>query len=611
LTYIFAVLLGSVFAIALWVVMLFINKSLPKSFHIRFDHLLIWLISCVLLLSAKKILYKNASLTGLLGLNYFVMLFIGSLLIASVVWLLRRHTEKIVNSINSRITPLVWLFVCLLIFAVPFSFLDFKSHGTDSRDNHKDLTSSQKQGSTDFLENRPNIILVVMDALTAQDMELYGYERHTSPFITEWAKKSIIFNRVYSSSNWTTPSTMSIMTGQRPWTHKIWYRAYFNPVDNYRNNMARVLRDHGYTVYGFVQNPYAHPEVLGIDDAFSIEDKSYSFSLRPQSLNGKIRRYFASRPVVADWILKVQPVFNALINHFRFQFKTTLVPPEIVYDRFLEQISLRNKENKKPGKPFFAWLHVYPPHTWYLPPKPYMGMFGDGGKYDSDIKQEKITYGEYRPGMQGQIDILRKRYDEFIRYSDKQFEKFMSRLSDIADMSNTIIILTSDHGESFSHGYQEHDGPHLYEQLVHVPLIVNIPGRERAARINTIVEQIDIAPTVLELAKISSPEWMEGRSLVSFFSGKSVDSEPVFSMQLIENRSFGNPIEKGTVAVWYENYKLIYYLDDNKRFLFNLKADPDELKNLAQVKTEPTRKLMHLIDIGLASANRKITQSVH
>ena len=609
LAYIFAAIYGAFFAIVLWLAIYLLIKILPKFLNVRLEHMLTLLVICIVLLVFKKIIFKSVSLTNLFGLNYFVILLIGSILALFIVWLLRKHNEKILKELNTRITPLVWLFVFLLILAVPSSFLKKKTYERN-HDVSEHETVSQEQAVTVSRENRPNIILVAMDALTAQDMQLYGYNRPTTPFISEWAKKSVVFNRAYSSSNWTTPATMSMMTGQRPWTHKIWYRAYYNPVYNYEKNMPQILKESGYDVYSFVQNPYANPEALGMKDSFLIKDKSYTFSKPPESLSGKIKRYFIERPIVADWILDIQPIVNALINHFRTPVLETSVPPELVYNSFLKYINDSQKENLKPHKPFFAWLHVYPPHTWYLPPKPYKGLFGDESKFDTDIKQEKITDREYPPDMQSEVDILRKRYDEFILYSDKQFELFMSRLAETIDMTNTVVILTSDHGESFWHGYQEHDGPYLYEQFVNVPLIIRLPG-ERKDKINMPVEQIDIAPTILELAGISAPDWMEGRSLFPLLQGGSLEQRQVFSMQLIKNRSFGHPITKGTIAIWDKDFKLIYYLESHNTLLFNLKSDPGETMDLSKEMIDIRQELLKSIQDNLSSANAKITQTAN
>jgi arylsulfatase A-like enzyme len=175
-------------------------------------------------------------------------------------------------------------------------------------------------------------------------------------------------------------------------------------------------------------------------------------------------------------------------------------------------------------------------------------------------------------------------------------------------MSNTIIILTSDHGESFSHGYQEHDGPYLFEQFVHVPLIIHLPGKRDSVEVDALIDQIDIAPTILELAGIPDPEWMEGRSMVPLFERKHFEPRPVYSMQLIRNRAFGNPLEKGTIAVWEENYKLIHYLENKKSLLFDLRDDPYETNDISREKAETVQKLMTLINDNLSSANARIEQ---
>jgi arylsulfatase A-like enzyme len=177
------------------------------------------------------------------------------------------------------------------------------------------------------------------------------------------------------------------------------------------------------------------------------------------------------------------------------------------------------------------------------------------------------------------------------------------------DMSNTIIILSADHGESFSHGYQGHAGNHLYESLVRIPLIIKMPSERKGNVINMPVSQIDIAPTILDLAGIPAPDWMEGRSLLPLVKGKSLDPRPVYSMQLIENRSFGEPITKGTIALREGDYKLIYYLKDKKSLLFDLRSDPDEMQDISQQKQDVTKRLTGLIVENLSRANTEITKS--
>ncbi len=191
-------------------------------------------------------------------------------------------------------------------------------------------------------------------------------------------------------------------------------------------------------------------------------------------------------------------------------------------------------------------------------------------------------------------------------YSDEQFRIFINRLSKTMDMSNTIIIFSSDHGESFSHGYSGHIGNHLYESLVHVPLIIKIPWKTGGRVIDVPVELTDIPATILELSGITIPEWIEGRSLLSLIEGESLDTLPVFSMQLIKNSSFEHQIAYGTFAVWEDDYKLIHYLEENKSLLFNLKQDPDERINLFEKESEIGQRLLGLIRDNIKKAHERI-----
>ena len=573
------------------VIYIFYRISARLFISLRFEHLITWLILYFSLL----IIFRNFSLAEQLGMSHVLFLIMVIPVTAIVVWLLRKHNEKLLDGIDFRITPLVWLFVFLSVVAVIIS-MSVVLKSTDA------LNSGTQEQITTGNINRPNIVLVSMDALTALDMQLYGYRRPTTPFISEWSKDALVFNKFYAASNWTTPAAMSMMTGQRPWTHKVWYRAFFNPVSKYEKNLPSVLKNNGYGVYNFIQNPYANPHTLGMEDSFDMKNRAYSFGVQADMWY----ELFENMPVVGDWVSSL-PLINMLTAlSFPNNVTTTLTPPELIYNRFLDYISEREQtENNK--QPFFAWLHVLSPHKWYLPPKPYMGLFGDADRFNKNTDQ--LIDHEYPPEKQADIDILRKRYDEFILYSDKQFEIFLQHLSEKIDMTNTIIILSADHGESFSHGYFEHAGQHLYEPLVHIPLVIKMLDRKAGKRIDVPVEQIDLAPTILELAGIDAPGWMEGRSLLPLTDGRTFEQRPVFSMQLNKNPSFGQPIQKGTVALWEADYKLIYYLGKKEVLLFNLKDDPGESTNLKDEKPDVTQRLLDVIKKNISQANKRITQS--
>jgi arylsulfatase A-like enzyme len=210
--------------------------------------------------------------------------------------------------------------------------------------------------------------------------------------------------------------------------------------------------------------------------------------------------------------------------------------------------------------------------------------------------------------MQPEVETLRARYNEFVRYCDKQFEDFITQLTKRGKLKNTVIILSSDHGESFEHGYLTHGNEHLYEQVTNIPLIIKEPDQSEGRIINDIAEQIDIPATILELAHIPVPSWMEGRSLVPLMRGKRLLSRPAFSMNFEKNPSRGHQITKGTIAVWEGDYKLIHYLQEKKSLLFNLKKDPRELNNLFDREPEIGKHLLTLIQDNLKKANERISR---
>jgi arylsulfatase A-like enzyme len=592
---------SALLAFFFWLITYVSPKIIPGfSRFIRFDRILVWVIffvSAFFMIFLKR-KFIHFSLAEWMGLGHGTLLILGVTAVTVVLWALSRFKylqyEKILQRVVSSIAPLFWILTVLFFIAVPLSA---RREKTSLKEKMPAFEMHKSQANMD----RPNIILVTMDALSASDMQLYGFDRPTTPFISEWASDAIVFKRAYSSANWTTAACMSIMTGQRPWTHRIWYPAKYHPVNHYPHNFPRVLRDNGYAVYGFVQNEHAHPETLGIQDAFMKKDWVDTFSTRRGLLIDIVENVLQRRNIVSGWIFK-HPVFIPfLILQWGNLSKVSRIEP--VWNHFIEYISHDAKE------PFFAWLHILPPHDPYVPPLSYAGVFGDAEKFDTEQKQESHFgfHQEYEPGQQRDVDLLRKRYDESILYCDQEFERLMSRLAACVDMDRTVIILSSDHGESFSHGFLGHNGKYLYEDLVHIPLIIKIPGRTKGGVIDTPVEQIDIGPTILELAGIPVPAWIEGRSLLPLLDGSSPGTRPIFSMQLQLNRAIGHhPIRKGSIAVWEGDYKLIRYLgsDVPDPQLFNLRADPDESRNLFQEAPRKAEELTDLIDGALFLANK-------
>jgi arylsulfatase A-like enzyme len=565
---------------------------------IRTAHLLLYGLISILLgelvWKMKRLLWTDVQTSN--QMKFFVLICV-ILVSAYTVWALRDKAERWFKIVLDRITPLVWLFGFFVVLSVPI--VGFYTLGQDVVKPIPDKFPQSTALKSD--KKNPNILLVIFDTLTARDMSLYGYHRETTPFISKWAKGATVFTRTEAENNHTSPTTASLMTGKRVWTHQVYHQRGTIPVKSDIESLPGELKKNGYYNMAFVVNQSASTKKMGIFNSFDISPLAAEFYrtndvvlLDPYQY-GRIGillyKVFGDKIRLHDWILdsKFIGLLESIIGHKFGDATKTAVPPEIAFNRFLEIYD-------DLPEPFFAWIHVLPPHAHYLPPKPYKGMFGSfgppkryrGNKSDTNMDDERILY------------------DEFIRYCDKQYEEFIKEIEKRDTSKNTAVILTSDHGESFQHDVYAHAVPALYEQLTHVPLVIKEPGQSNGKIIHDIVEQIDITSTILDLAHIPVPVWMEGRSLVPLIHGEKLSPKPIFSMYYQTNPSRGHQITKGLVAVWEGDYKLIHYLEKERSLLFNLKEDPDELKDLIESEPEIRDHLLDLIKINLKKANERI-----
>ena len=580
-------------AIIVWLLLRVVEWiSQRLAWRINADNLLlftsIFISFAIIIWLSKKAIFGGGSLF----LVKLLVLLTAVIFSTFLTWKLRGKLEIV----QERLTPLVWLFAIIVIISIPLVSYSVWIKGGSK------LISQESTKSSLVHQNKPNIILITFDALTARDMSLYGYHRPTTPFISEWSKNATVFTKAEAQSNYTYPTTLSLMTGQRPWTHM-----QYNPNGRNTltpNNLARVLKKNNYYNMIFTQNPLASAKRLGIEEDFDINfatgwNKSGSVL---GGIDDLLYIYFNDSILMSDWIIKPDFLFGMLIA-------------KASPDNFVTQYSIRKVFNNilsnlsdNPKKPFFVWTHLNPPHDPYLPPEPYIGLFDSSSR----LRTQKSQYEFTRPDENAQIvkadqetiTVLRARYNEFIRYCDEEFKYFIAQLEKRDILKDTVIILSSDHGESFEHGMFSHGGG-LYEEMTHIPLVIREPNQTKGRIVNNRVEQVDISATILDLANISVPLWMEGRSLKPSLHGKVLSPNPAFSMSLSRNRQF-EEISHGLIAVWDGDYKLIYDFNSKKSLFFDLAQDPSELNDLYEKKPEAAEQLMSLIKGNLIKANKRI-----
>ncbi|MFN2144084.1 MAG: sulfatase-like hydrolase/transferase, partial [Anaerolineales bacterium] len=205
----------------------------------------------------------------------------------------------------------------------------------------------------------------------------------------------------------------------------------------------------------------------------------------------------------------------------------------------------------------------------------------------------------------------RQQYDEFILLVDEEFARLYNLPEQRGALENTWIILTSDHGESFERGMYHHETRLLFNPVIHTPLLIFPPGLENRIDVTQTTSSVDLVPTILQLANMEIPDWVEGIPL-PLTATEDIPTRPVFSMNFVENRP-KLPYTVGTIAMFFKGYKimkLIGYpeLEGNTLVeVYHLDSDPEEMDNLVLKNDPVVEELEIMLDAYLAEANEKFS----
>ncbi|MCX8064019.1 MAG: sulfatase-like hydrolase/transferase [Candidatus Hydrogenedentes bacterium] len=409
---------------------------------------------------------------------------------------------------------------------------------------------------------KPNIILIVADALRADFLSIYNPNIGTkTPNLVEFAKDSITFTDCSSQGSWTKPSFGSIYTGTLPHIHEATTKNSLLNAD--LPTVAEILTKSGYFTKGYGNNPNVHPS-FGFSKGFT----QYTY-LTPKRL------FFADESSSKLTIYEFQRRIHAIVS--QTLHKITGIPPNIKYfyhpGEDLNSEVLSWLENYKSSAPFFLVVHYMDTHDPF---------FNRDNK--KDFFARAIIGNKLKPEL---TPRLKDAYISEIEYFDKCFGNLISELKRKGIYQNSYIIFTSDHGEEFGdHGGWWH-GFTLYQEMLHVPLIVKVPDRIKTpdnsnVRVNQMVRSIDISSTILEWAEAEIPPSFQGLPLISKEGMIIYENTDKINHSFAENNLEGlmlKSIRKG-------NFKLILANPDNPRGLaeqelYDLSKDPLEKNNLA------------------------------
>lgn len=395
-----------------------------------------------------------------------------------------------------------------------------------------------------------NVILVVLDTVRASNLSLFGYELPTTPNLSRLAQSAVHFTNAISPASWTLQAHSSIFTGRLPFKLTA---DWSKPLDATYPTLAEAYREAGYDTAGFIANYYYLGREYGLDRGFQHYE---SYRLTPG-------RAFASTSLGVVFYRRKR-LFRPIETNENFGYKNA----SHVRQEFIDWLERRDSQ-----RPFFAFLNFIDAHEPYLPPKEFVsrltntlpiGHFPEDSKYYED------------PGI---IQGLMAAYDGAIAYVDDQVNQLIEQLRARGLLENSVVVITSDHGEHFGdHGLLDH-GNSMYRTLLHVPLLLLNPGTQPAT-INQTVGLRDLATTFVELSGIQTPYQFPGQSLSRFWTQPNAPAQIVRSESHIHSFNDSNTAGWGLAgSLTNDRFHYIRYEDDREE-LFNLVDDPAEKENL-------------------------------
>ena len=409
----------------------------------------------------------------------------------------------------------------------------------------------------------PNIILITLDTLRADHLSSYGYRRVTTPNLDRMAKSGLIFENAFSNSSWTLPAHASLFTGRLPNEHKA---DWTQPLGSKYPTLAEVLAQRGYLTAAFSANTsYVAPE-WGLGRGF-LHFASHGNSVIDD---------------VTSTVYGKKLALNVLPRIGYFDIPGRKRAEEVNQELF-------NWLDRSDGRAFFAFLNYFDLHDPYLTEEPYQTRFSNNVARGDLInfqfqaetfrRKQRLTEQE----IQAEIDS----YDGCLSYLDAKLGELFSELARRGLDKNTLLIVTSDHGEAFgAHDLFGH-GNGLYVDSLHVPLIIIWPGKVPSdTRVPQLVSLHNVPATILELLG-ETHSAIPGNSLVRQWSGNPVTetAEPIIadlSPGRFKDGPPSYPATKGGLRSLVSEQWHFILSESGREELYAWREDPAEAHNLAE-----------------------------
>lgn len=469
----------------------------------------------------------------------------------------------------------------------------------------------------------PNIILILLDAMSASNLSLHGYARPTTPHLEKFSERATVYHNHYAASNFTTSGTASMLMGTYPWTHRaLSFRGLIDRA-GVSANMFSLLGDR-YHRLGFSQNSWVNllfgqmaaqiDEYLGFGEFSRQQNQPFRAEMFPNDYPAAymaFEDYLGVNSFNQDPGSIVLGLFDLFVSR-RSRLKSTREYPygfpytDYTYftiDELLGGVSRSLIDLAEAHSPFFAYYHLLPPHAPYMPRRPFVGAYLEDGIIPTLKPAHPLAETHQNDRRLGRIRMV---YDEYVTNLDHELGIFLNDLEQAGILDNSYLIITTDHGELFERGEHGHGTPLMYEPVTRIPLIVRAPGQESRVDVRSLTSNVDILPTLLSIGGQVVPAGIEGR-LLPGLGGEADPNRGVFSVLAKESSAF-LPLSKAVVTLNKGVHKLIYYrgyagFEDKVEF-YDLEADPEELNDLgADAPASMNAMKDELLD-ALADADR-------
>jgi arylsulfatase A-like enzyme len=440
---------------------------------------------------------------------------------------------------------------------------------------------------------KTSLVMVTVDCLRADHVGFLGYSRPVTPGLDALAENSIVFSDAVVAGAPTYFSFPAIMASRYP----LALGREILGIAPHELTLATSLRDAGYTTAAFLAgNPYLSPR-FGYDQGFD--------TFRDFLDSGSITASAFSRRSETNWLSKLNrridsnsrrthltaAAYDELyfwycqwrLSRENFSMDRLRVYPaaDVVVDQARSWLSSLGEE------PFFLWLHLMDPHHPYYPPAEALSSLGIAG---ITPRRARFLNSYWNRGDIGTRRLQRHReeilslYDAGIHWADQQISRLVHALQQSQRWNETVFVVTADHGEEFlEHGNRYHSPTDLFEQLIHVPLLLRSPELSGKHLSQGLFSLIHLAPTLLDAVGVAVPDSFRGRSCWAEISTGNLPSEPVIVECVRESNHPSGPGDQTLprlIAVRDAAYKLVVDFSRGTDFLYDLKSDPGEYSPL-------------------------------